>query len=42
MRQIESSNKDYQERYDQLREDKADVVSYLKRNLQQRTGANVI
>lgn len=34
---LESSNKEYQERFEQLREDKADVVAFLKRALQQRT-----
>ena len=36
-RNLEMSSKEYQERYEQLREDKADVVAYLKRTLQQRT-----
>ena len=34
---LETSNKEYQERFEQLREDKADVVAFLKRALQQRT-----
>lgn len=34
---LESSNKEYQDRFEQLREDKADVVAFLKRALQQRT-----
>ena len=37
MRQYELSNKEFEERYIQLREDKADVVAYLKRTLAQRT-----
>ena len=36
-RNLEGSNKEYQERFEQLREDKADVVAFLKRALQQRT-----
>ena len=36
-RNLEASNQEFQERYEQLREDKADVVAYLKRTLQQRT-----
>ncbi len=37
LRNLELSNAEFHERYDQLREDKADVVAYLKRTLQQRT-----
>ena len=37
MKQLEQSNREYQERFDELREDKADVVAYLKRTLLHRT-----
>ena len=37
MKQLELSNREYQERFDELREDKADVVAYLKRTLLHRT-----
>ena len=34
---FEERNKELEEQYLQLREDKADVVAFLKRTLQQRT-----
>ena len=37
MRRLEQSNLEFQERYEELRDDKADIIAYLKRTLQQRT-----
>ena len=36
-RRFEDRNKELESQYIQLREDKADVVAFLKRTLQQRT-----
>jgi hypothetical protein len=36
--ELEMSNEEYQKKYEQLDEDRADIVAYLKRLLQDRDG----
>jgi hypothetical protein len=34
--ELEMSNEEYQKKYEQLNEDRADIIAYLKRMLQDR------
>jgi len=36
--ELEISNEEYQKKYEQLDEDRADIVAYLKKLLQEREG----